>query len=89
MSEKSIFLSISGKLINAFFLCSRRYNFLPSGAFILCFRHGDFSLERRSENRLIKSGKVCYNNTPEREGVVLLVGAEMEQNVASQSRKTR
>ena len=76
---KSIFLSISGKLINASFLCSRRYNFLPRGEVILCFRHSDFSLGRRSENCLINRARYVTINTRERGvncsfGVLKLVG---------------
>ena len=55
---------------------------------IHCLRHGNFSLERRSENCLIKSAMYATMNT--REGVgEMLLGAEMGLNVASQSRKTR
>ena len=58
----------------------------------LCFRHGDFSLKRRSENRLIKSARYATMNT--REGVGVAVsganfGARNRLNVAIQSRKTR
>ena len=61
---KSIFLSISGKLINSSFLCLRQYKFLPWSKVILCFRHGDFSLEIRSENRLIKSARCATITHP-------------------------
>ena len=62
---KSIFLSISGKLIQVPFLCLMQYKFLPWGEAILCFRHGDFSWEIRSKKCLIKSVKYATMNTRE------------------------
>ena len=59
---------------------------------ILYFRHGNYSMKRRSENRLIKMARYATITHPigsGGDGLGADLGARKGRNVASQSRKTR
>ena len=53
-----------------------QYKFWSPERLILCLKHGDFSSQNRVAKAIESLGKVCDNNTPDREWVKLFLCAD-------------